>query len=126
MQIPPAQTDEELLASAAAALEKALLRRVRVRKLTLRLGGLAPACGQLELFAPPADPKREALGRALDALRDRFGENAVHFGRTALFSPPTAKKLELSAANAYLAMQKRSARPRRTDLPSPSLRSPYE
>jgi len=126
VQIPPAQTDEELLASAAAALEKALLRRVRVRKLTLRLGGLAPACGQLELFAPPADPKREALGRALDALRDRFGENAVHFGRTALFSPPTAKKLELSAANAYLAVQKRSARPRRTDLPSPSLRSPYE
>ncbi len=126
VQIPPAQTDEELLASAAAALEKALLRRVRVRKITLRLGGLAPAGGQLELFAPAADPKRAALGRALDVIRDRYGENAVHFGRAALFSPPAAKRLELTAANAYLAEKNRPALPRRTGEPSPSIRSPYE
>jgi DNA polymerase-4 len=83
VRIPPAQTDEELLTAATAALEKTLTRRVRVRKITLRLDGLAPASPQLELFSS-AEPKRAALGRALDAIRDRYGENAIQFGRAAV------------------------------------------
>lgn len=82
-RVPPARTDEELLEAAAQTLEKAWQRRVRVRKITLRLGGLAPASGQIELFAPAADPKRAALTRALDQIRDRFGDAAIRFGRAA-------------------------------------------
>ena len=83
MRVPAAQSDETLLSPTATTLERALTRRVRVRKITLRLGGLAPASGQLELFAPEPDPKHAALCRALDKIRDRYGDHAIRFGRAA-------------------------------------------
>ena len=79
--IPPVQTDEELLAAANTALVKARSRRVRVRKITLRLGGVGPENTQLDLFTPAIEPKRAALCRAMDSICSRYGENAVHFGR---------------------------------------------
>ena len=59
----------------------ALLRRVRliqaVRLLGLSVSGLGPAGqGQIPLFGPDL-ARRERLGRALDQLTERFGEDAV-------------------------------------------------
>lgn len=78
-----AQSDAELRTSTETALKNALTRRVRVRKITLRLGGLGPASGQLGLFPAPENPKNEALTRALDKIRDRFGDAAIRFGYAA-------------------------------------------
>lgn len=109
---PPAQSEEALLTAAAAALDQALTRRVRVRKITLRLEGLASANPQLELFAPAAVPRRAALERAVDRIRDRYGEDAIRYGRAAARpapaaepqkngTPPPMKILGLTAPNAY-------------------------
>ncbi len=78
-----AQTDADLLAVAETTLGKALARRVRVRKITLRLGGLGPASGQLGLFAATENPKYAALTGAMDKIRDRFGDAAIRFGYAA-------------------------------------------
>ncbi|MDZ7315615.1 MAG: hypothetical protein ONB24_05780 [candidate division KSB1 bacterium] len=78
-------TDDEfaLTAELNALLGRAVSRRVRVRRLTLRLGDLTPPPQQLSLFDPARDPKREALIAALDRIRDRYGETAIRFGRAA-------------------------------------------
>lgn len=88
--VPPAHSEEALLAAAAAALDRALTRRVRLRKITLRLEGLAPANPQLELFTSTAAPRRAALEHAVDRIRDRYGENVIRFGRTAAWPASAA------------------------------------
>lgn len=81
--IPPAQDDWTLLGIAEKTLQNVLTRRVRVRKLTLRLCQLAPAHQQLDLFAEPQNPKHAALTQAIDKIRQRFGDQAIIFGRAA-------------------------------------------
>ena len=68
-------------ACASSRRPAALLERVRlmqaVRLIGLSVSGLGPAGqGQLPLFGPDA-ARRERLGRALDRLAERFGEDAV-------------------------------------------------
>jgi DNA polymerase-4 len=59
-------------------------RRVRLTRLTLQAGRLEPPVEQLSLFdvwtsAPPASHR---LSRALDAIRAKFGEQSLSWGRT--------------------------------------------
>jgi DNA polymerase-4 len=60
-------------------------RRVRLQRLTLRVDLLAPPAEQLLLFDEPdarAKPRAHRLSLALDAIRTKFGEGAVSWGRT--------------------------------------------
>ena len=46
------------------------------------LSGLSEVdAGQLDLFGEPVAPKDERLEKAMDAIRDRFGEDAVQRAR---------------------------------------------
>lgn len=60
-------------------------RRVRLRRLTLQVDRLEPPAEQLSLFdesAPFEEPASHRLAFALDAIRQKFGEQAVSWGRT--------------------------------------------
>ena len=61
--------DRELFDAAATALEAALERRVRLRSLVLRVGGLVAAVEQYDLFAPP--PQGLAPGTVATSYRDK-------------------------------------------------------
>jgi len=82
-RLPAAQDDWALLQHAESVLQHAVTRRVRIRQLTLRLCDLTAASDQLDFFATPPDPKQTALTRALDKIRDRYGDRAIGFGRAA-------------------------------------------
>jgi DNA polymerase IV len=79
----PLQNDWQMLKTAESLLERTLNRRVRVRKMILHLCDLEPANGQLTLFDQPANPKIEAVTKAMDKIRSRFGETTIRFGRAA-------------------------------------------
>ncbi len=85
-RVPPSQDDLELAPIAEDVLQKALTRRVRVRKMTLRLCDLTNAPLQLSFFAEVEKPKLSALSAAMDQIRDRFGEEAIRFGRASLIT----------------------------------------
>lgn len=78
----PAATnmDRELFSVAEQLLKKILTRRIRVRKLAVRYFQLRPASGQISLFDNPERSNADrALNRAMDKIRQRFGEEAVRF-----------------------------------------------
>jgi DNA polymerase IV len=79
----PVDTEIELASILRGVFERALSRRVRVRRLTLRLCDLSSLPRQLSLFAAPVDAKIAAVTFAMDKIRDRFGERAIRFGRAA-------------------------------------------
>jgi DNA polymerase IV len=68
-------SDFVIFDQAERLFRSAYQRRVRLKSLAIRLEGLTWPCGQLYLF----DLKRERkdLLRAIDAIRDRFGEDAI-------------------------------------------------
>ena len=78
----PMNTEIELQPVVAEVFDRALSRRVRVRKLTLRLTDLSPAPQQLCLFEDN-NPKIHAITQAMDDIRQRFGHHAIRFGRAA-------------------------------------------
>lgn len=82
-RVMPCDKDHELFTVVENLLERALTRRIRVRKLTLRLCKLSHAPAQLTLFAPEIDPKVSAITQAMDKIRNRYGESAIRFGRAA-------------------------------------------
>lgn len=59
-------------------------RRVRLTRVTLQLARLGPPVEQLSLFGEPASsvPAPHRLGLALDAIRAKFGEQALSWGKT--------------------------------------------
>ena len=81
----PAPTDLPEVILAAA--RKLFARRIRLRDQGVRLlgvgmSGLEPVgAGQESLFPDPAEEKSRRLARAADAVRDRFGEEAVQRAR---------------------------------------------
>ncbi|MBN1479301.1 hypothetical protein JXA70_03405 [candidate division KSB1 bacterium] len=83
----PADTDMELVHTARHTLKRALSRRVRVRKMTLRLCDLTVDPKQLSLFQEQ-DPKIKKITMAMDTIRNKYGEKAIQFGRAL---PTTAK-----------------------------------
>jgi len=81
---PVSADDTTLFAAARKALFLAWTRRVRIRHLRLVCDRLAFPPAQLGLFGddrPPAE-KRERLVGAVDAVRHRFGRDAITIGRT--------------------------------------------
>jgi DNA polymerase IV len=77
----PAQNDWQMLQPAESLLTRTVTRRTRVRKMTLRLCDLCQSYSQLSLFDEAPNPKLESAGKAMDRIRDRFGEAAISFGR---------------------------------------------
>jgi DNA polymerase-4 len=99
----PAAADLLLFSGARHLLDRMLSRRVRVRRVTLRCFDFVRGPRQLPLFEPPelrvagpvgpadgdrgnAPPHRigaaETLAEAVDRIRERFGVEAIVWGRT--------------------------------------------
>jgi hypothetical protein len=76
----PIATGDEIYRAALALLAGRDIRRA-VGTLGVGLSGLSADDGQLDLFAGPSRPRRERLEVAMDAIRDRFGEDAVQRAR---------------------------------------------
>jgi DNA polymerase-4 len=76
----PIATGEEIYRAALALLAGRDVRRA-VGTLGVGLSGLSADDGQLDLFAGPSRPRGERLEVAMDAIRDRFGEDAVQRAR---------------------------------------------
>ncbi len=60
-------------------------RRIRLQRILLRVDRLEPPAEQLKLFSEPSavvEPASHRLYLALDAIRAKFGERAVSWGRT--------------------------------------------
>jgi DNA polymerase-4 len=77
----PIATGDEIYRAALALLAARDTRRA-VGTLGVGLAGLSYADdGQLDLFAAAARPRSERLEVAMDAIRDRFGEDAVQRAR---------------------------------------------
>jgi len=81
----PCPVDHDLLLYQAAEelFFAACRRRVRLRGMRLRCGRLSGTHRQLDLFASAGvPPQLEALQNALDGLRQRYGMEAVRWGRS--------------------------------------------
>ncbi|HEX9098823.1 MAG TPA: hypothetical protein VF956_04970 [Candidatus Dormibacteraeota bacterium] len=76
----PISTGEEIYRAALALMAGRDVRRL-VGTLGVGLSGLSDDDGQLDLFAGPSRPRNERLEVAMDAIRDRFGEDAVQRAR---------------------------------------------
>jgi DNA polymerase-4 len=76
----PIATGEEIYLAALALLAGRDVRRA-VGTLGVGLSGLSDDGGQLDLFAGLSRPRNERLEVAMDAIRDRFGEDAVQRAR---------------------------------------------
>ena len=77
----PIATGDEIY-KAALTLLAARDPRLKVGTLGVGLTGLSAADpGQMDLFSDPSVPRGERLERAVDAIRDRFGEDAVQRAR---------------------------------------------
>lgn len=79
-RLHPTDQDTDFFPIVRDLLQRILTRRVRVRKLTLQLRDFSPIVAQLSLFEESSNPKNQRLTRAMDGIRDRFGENAIGFG----------------------------------------------
>ena len=84
-QILPHPIDHDLLLyhMAEALFLKACQRRVRIRGMRLDCTRLSGVGSQLDLFAAsPVSPRLESLQKTLDGLRERYGMQAVRWGRS--------------------------------------------
>ncbi len=79
----PVADSESILTAARGLLEAAWAPGVGVRLLGVGMSGFGPAPRQLTLIDSESerrDGRRTAIDRAVDELRERFGEDAVRFG----------------------------------------------
>lgn len=92
--LPAASDDGRVLRDVAVALWDAAGISEGVRLLGVSTSNLEPAQRQLELFAPRAATRSRRLGPALDAIRQRFGSDAIHVAseRPEKQSPSLRKK----------------------------------
>jgi DNA polymerase-4 len=75
--IPPTADEAVLLAVATALLRESWTRRARIRLLGVQLSNLVGPDPQLAL---PFGPPRPRAGAAIDAVRARFGYDAIRLG----------------------------------------------
>lgn len=74
---PPTFAEADILATATALLRDAWTRRMRIRLLGV---GLSHFVGEERQLALPFPTGRPAVGSALDAVRARFGYDAIRLG----------------------------------------------
>jgi DNA polymerase-4 len=76
--------DSVLYVAALRLFDRAVQRRLRIRRLALSAAYLQPPIGQLALFPwdDPARSKEVKLLKAVDHIRDRYGNGALYYGRT--------------------------------------------
>jgi len=74
-QIPLTAFDHTLIATAKVLFRRLYTRRVRVRLLGVRLGGLVPGTQQLGLFGD--DTRLARLYQAMDRIRERYGTKTI-------------------------------------------------
>ena len=81
-RIKPASCWEaDLLPRLRSLFQRLFRRRVRLNRLTVGVGGLAPYEEQLSLFEDAPSPGRaRRLAAALDRIVRRYGERALHYG----------------------------------------------
>jgi len=81
---PATASDPRLFAAALSALYRAWSRRIRIRNLRVVCDRLTYPPAQLSLFAEEnaAQQQNDQLIAALDAIRGRFGREALSVGRT--------------------------------------------
>jgi len=91
----PTDVGDDLFQEAWKQLQRVSWAGKRVRLLGVTATHLTPATGsprgQLDLFQPAADPRRQ-LARTVDAIRDRFGAGAIARASLAASGRPKAKK----------------------------------
>jgi DNA polymerase-4 len=78
---PASGNDQRLFATAKVVLDRAWTRRVRIRHLRLCLERLTFPPAQLDLFEDRRPSTDDRLMQSLDAIRGKFGEAAVRYGR---------------------------------------------
>lgn len=72
--------DRELFSVAEQLMKRILTRRIRVRKLAVRYFQLRPTSAQMSFFDKPKNDEADRnLNRAMDKIRQRFGDEAVRF-----------------------------------------------
>ncbi|MFH1009270.1 MAG: hypothetical protein V1800_17485 [Candidatus Latescibacterota bacterium] len=62
-------------------LKRILVRRTRVRFLSLQFMDLRPVSSQLSLFPDIPHPQTASLTQAIDQIRDQFGEASIRYAR---------------------------------------------
>ncbi|MDP2314373.1 MAG: DNA polymerase IV [Pseudomonadota bacterium] len=77
--VPPTHNESDVLAVVFDLLRGAWPKRARIRLLGVQLSNLVEPDPQVALFAPP----RPRMGAAIDAVRDRFGYDAIRMGAVA-------------------------------------------
>ncbi|MFZ2631874.1 MAG: hypothetical protein WA081_18180 [Desulfosalsimonadaceae bacterium] len=80
--IPPSANDMSLFKTARALLYTAWTRRVRFRHIRLICENPVFPPAQMDLFPDPVLQKQEAIVAAMDRIRERFGHETIHMGRT--------------------------------------------
>ena len=78
--------DSVLYGAALRLFDRAVQRRLRIRRLVLSVAHLQPPFGQLALFPwdDPARSKEVKLLKAVDHIRGRYGNGALYYGKTIL------------------------------------------
>lgn len=76
--------DEVIFQTALELLRQNPLRRVRIRLIGIHLSHFEPETGQLNLFSDQRELKSQSLHQQIDQVRERFGFDAVHAGRSSL------------------------------------------
>jgi len=92
----PTDVGDDLFREAWRLLDRLEWKGSRVRLVGVTAARLAAAgavVGQLTLFPPPPDPKRD-LARTVDRIRERFGGDAIT--RASLLGPATSRKTRKS------------------------------
>lgn len=78
---PGTNNEIELASVVEEIFEKALSRRVRVRKIVLKAADLCKESKQLFLFENNINQKDKAVAVAIEKIKNRFGQNSIQFGR---------------------------------------------
>lgn len=73
----PVNMDRELFQHADALMRKIIVRRTRIRKITIRFAALAPAVKQISLFSSIQEKQNVRLTEAIDRIRMKFGPGAI-------------------------------------------------
>jgi DNA polymerase-4 len=72
--------DTDFLEPCRRIIEKILTRRVRIRSFSVELKKLWSSGGQLDLFIPENEEKKNAVQKAVDTIRMKYGSATVKIG----------------------------------------------